>query len=248
MRQETFETAGPLALRIESPSGDVSVETVDGLTTEVELEGPDELVEGARVELRQKGEGHQLIVQTHPSNGLRALRSRSKGVDVKIRAPHGASIEASTASGDVTGRGRFGKVEVNSASGDVAFDEVAESAEANTASGDLEIGSLGGGGKLSSASGDVAVREVAGPLKVQTASGDQEIGSVSQGELSLQTASGDIQVGVKPGSKLWIDARSISGETSSDFELGDSAPEGEVPLVEIRANAVSGDIRVRRAV
>jgi DUF4097 and DUF4098 domain-containing protein YvlB len=97
------------------------------------------------------------------------------------------------------------------------------------------------------ASGDVAIDEAQGSLKVQTASGDVEVGSVSEGEITLQTASGDIDVAVKKGSKLWIDARSMSGETSSELEVGDAPPDGEGPLVEVRATAMSGDIQVKRA-
>ena len=68
-----------------------------------------------------------------------------------------------------------------------------------------------------------------------------------EGEVTLQTASGDIQVGIKQGSKLWIDARSMSGDTSSELELGDAPTDGEGPLVEVRATAMSGDITVKRA-
>jgi ATP-dependent Clp protease ATP-binding subunit ClpX len=98
-----------------------------------------------------------------------------------------------------------------------------------------------------SASGDVEISAAEGSLKVQTASGDQEIGSVASGEVTLQTASGDISVGVKPGSKLWIDAKSMSGETISELEIGDAPTDGEGPMVEVRATAMSGDIRVKRA-
>lgn len=247
MRSETFETPGPLQLKIEIPAGDVKLETAEGMTTEVELAGPDDVLEEARIELRSRGDGHELIVETHPRSGFRIFRLSTKGVRVRIRAPHGASVELSSASADVAGRGRFGKVDVDSASGDVAFDEVDGDAQAHTASGDLEIGRLGGSGRIYSASGDVAVGHAAGSLKVQTASGDQQIGSVAAGEVTLQSVSGDIDVAVKSGSKLWIDARSVSGQTSSEFDLGESAPEGDGPLVEVRANAVSGDIRVRRA-
>ena len=38
----------------------------------------------------------------------------------------------------------------------------------------------------------------------------------------------------------------MSGDTSSDFDLGDAPPDGEGPLVEIRATAMSGDITVSR--
>ena len=68
-----------------------------------------------------------------------------------------------------------------------------------------------------------------------------------EGEVTLQTASGDIEVGIKQGSKLWIDARSMSGETSSELELGDAPSDGDGPLVEVRATAMSGDIKVKRA-
>jgi DUF4097 and DUF4098 domain-containing protein YvlB len=247
MRHESFDTPGPLRMKVESPSGSIELDTVDGATTEVDLDGPGDEVEEARVELHERGDGHELVVQTHPRGGFRRFRLNSKGIDVRIRAPHGASVEISSASADIKGRGRYGKVEVNSASGDMTFEEIQGDAQANTASGDVEIGRLGGMGKVRSASGDVEIGAAGGSLKVQTTSGDQEISSVASGEVTLQTASGDISIGVKPGSKLWIDARSMSGETSSELEVGDSAPSGEGPLVEVRATAMSGDIRVRRA-
>jgi hypothetical protein len=245
MRRETFETPGPLRIRVEIPMGDVELATVDGTTTEVELDGRDELVEEAHVDLRPKGEGHELVVQTHPRSGFRIFRRAE--VDVRITAPHGADVEVSAASADVHGRGRFGAVEVESASGDVSFEHVAGDAKTQTASGDIEIERLGGAGKLQSASGDISVGEAAGSLKVSTASGDQEIRSVEAGEVALQTASGDIEVGIKRGTKVFIDARSMSGDTSSDLDVGDALPDGDGPVVEVKATAMSGDIRIRRS-
>ncbi|MBA2568079.1 MAG: DUF4097 family beta strand repeat protein [Actinobacteria bacterium] len=247
MRHESFDTPGPLKVKVDIPSGGVELETVEGSRTEVELTGSEDLIQEARVELRPHGDGHELIVETHPRVGFRLFRSSSRGVGVKVLAPHGASVQISSASADVQGRGRFGKVEVDSASGDVTFEEIEGDAHANTASGKVEIGRLGGIGKFQSASGDVEVVEAGSSLKVQTASGDQEIGSVASGEVTLQSASGDIKIGVKRGSKLWIDARSMSGETSSELEVGEEAPEGEGSLVEVRATAMSGDVRVVRA-
>ena len=124
MRHETFETPGPLRIRVESASGSIELETVDGAMTEVELKGCLDDVKEARVELRERGDGHELVVETHPRGGFRLFRLNSKGIDVRIRAPHGASVEISSASADVEGRGRYGKVDVNSASGDVTFEEI----------------------------------------------------------------------------------------------------------------------------
>ena len=121
-----------------------------------------------------------------------------------------------------------------------------EAAHGNTASGDLEVGRLQGEGKVRAAWRHLD-RRGRRSLKVQTASGDVEIESVREGDVVLQTASGDIEVGIKQGSKLWIDAKSMSGETSSELEIGDALADGEGPLVEVRATAMSGDIRVKRA-
>lgn len=247
MRTERFQTPGPLRLRVDAPSGEVELETVSGTETVVQLEGSEDAVEAARVELRPRGDGHELVVETHPRSGFPTLRLSSNDVSVRVESPVGADVEVSTASGDVEGRGRFGKVEIDTASGDVSFEEISGDAQARTASGDVEIGRLSGTGKVQSASGDVEIGEAAASLKVQTASGDQEIGSVASGKVSLQSASGDISVGIKRGSQVWIDARSMSGSTTSELEVGDSPPSGDGPTVEVRATAMSGDITVRRA-
>jgi hypothetical protein len=39
----------------------------------------------------------------------------------------------------------------------------------------------------------------------------------------------------------------MSGDTSSELDVRDAPPEGDGPLVEVRATAMSGDIRVKRA-
>ena len=174
-------------------------------------------------------DGHEVIVVIED----RGLFKRFRGdVRVRVSAPAGADVELSTASADVDGRGEFGGLQANTASGDVAFEHVGRDAQVNsasgdvnikrvqgaltvnTASGDLEIGYVGGNAKVRSASGDVSIDEAEASLKIQTASGDLAARSVREGDVVLQTASGDIEVGVKHGSKLWIDARSMSGDTS----------------------------------
>jgi hypothetical protein len=39
----------------------------------------------------------------------------------------------------------------------------------------------------------------------------------------------------------------MSGDTSSELELGDAPSEGDGPLVELKAKTMSGDIEIRRA-
>ena len=262
MRRETFETPGPLTLDIRVPSGDIDLETVEGTGTVVEVSASPELEEEARIELRPKRDGHEVSVIIEKRSGL--FRAFREEVRVRVTSPPGADVEVSTASADVDARGDFGGAQINTASGDVEFEHVGGEAQVNsasgdvklvrvdgpltvnTASGDLEVGRLQGDGKVRAASGDISIDEADASLTVQTASGDVEIESVREGDVVLQTASGDIEVGIKQGSKLWIDAKSMSGETTSELEIGDAPIDGEGPMVEVRATAMSGDIRVKR--
>ena len=263
MRRETFDTPGPLELNVRVPSGDVDLETIEGSETIVEISASPEIEEEARIELHPKRDGHELTVVIEKRSGF--FRSFREDVRVRISSPPGADVDLSTASADVEAVGDFGAAKVNTASGDIRFEHVGGDASVNsasgdvnldrvdgtltvnTASGDVEVRRIQGNGKVRAASGDISIEEADSALKVQTASGEIEVDSVREGEVTLQTASGDIEVGIKQGSKLWIDARSMSGDTSSELELGDTPSDGDGPLVEVRATAMSGDIKVKRA-
>ena len=66
-------------------------------------------------------------------------------------------------------------------------------------------------------------------------------------DVELASASGDIRVGIKQGSRLWVDARSMSGDVTSELEVGDEEPGEDGPLVELKVTAMSGDVQVVRA-
>jgi DUF4097 and DUF4098 domain-containing protein YvlB len=136
---------------------------------------------------------------------------------------------------------------VKSASGDVDLERIGGEASVATASGDLRIGRVVGEATVRSASGDVVVDEADSSVTVQTASGDQRLGSVSAGRVIMQSASGDQTVGIRRGSRVHLDVRTMSGETTSELEVEDAPAVGDGPLVELRATAMSGDIRILRA-
>jgi DUF4097 and DUF4098 domain-containing protein YvlB len=236
MRVETFPASGPLRLELSIPAGEIEVEAAPVTEAVVELEtvsGNEAAVEDAQVELR----GDELTVKVK--------RSQAE-VRLRVQAPEGSALRAKTASGDLRSRGRLGAAEVKSASGDVAL-ELVESLDAKVASGDVEVGRVDGEAQVDNASGDVELGEAGGSVKVRTASGDQQVRSVAEGRVDLTSASGDILVGIKQGSRVYIDARSMSGEVSSELELGDDAAGDDGPLVELQVTAMSGDVEVVRA-
>ena len=284
MRTETFATPGEVRLDIRLGSGEIRLDTGDLQETTVRLEplrdndATREAIEQARVELRPRGDGHEVIVD------VRGRSRFGRGADVRIEVgcPDGTEVEVRSGSADVEGHGHFGDVEVETGSGDVRFGDVGNAeisaasgdvqvasiggeARVNTASGDIQLGSIAAEGKVNSASGDiqiregkaslnvnsasgdVQIREAWSSLSVNTASGDQNIAALTQGSVGLKSASGDLKVGIREGSTLWVDARSRSGEVTSELPVSDLPPEGDAPHVELRANTMSGDITLVRA-
>lgn len=260
MRTETFQTPGPVSLSLRIPAGEIELETGAVSETKIELEasGRDEESD-VRIELRERAGGYEVVVEA-PRRFLGTQEYR-----LAISAPDGASVDVTTGIADIEARGTFGDFEVKAAtsdvtvqniggelkaktaSGDLIVQSVSGPATVQTASGDVILKSLGGEGTIRSASGDVIVKEAALGLRIQTASGDQKVGSVVRGEVALQSASGDIEVGIARGSSVYVDAHSASGDMHSELELADDLPEGEGPLVELRAATMSGDVRVVRA-
>lgn len=272
MRSERFATPGRLTVEVRLPSGRVELESTDGEETVVELRplrdnsGSREAVEQAIVECRDEAGGRRVTVDVGRKTVFGLTFEINREVGVRVLAPHGFAAEVAVAAADVDARGRLGSAKVKTASGDVALERVDGDAEVKTASGDvaaLRVGGraelqsasgdlallrVGGAAQVRSASGDVLVRDAAADVTVNTASGDQRVEAVESGRVELKSASGDLWVGVRQGSRVWVDARSLSGDTSSELDL-DAAPEGadEGPLVEISATSMSGDIRIARA-
>ncbi len=269
MRRETYETPGRVKLDLRAPAGRIDVETVPGTKTEVELEvlggGGADLLDDARIELRETGDGHEVVV--HVGNrGFGRFWQRAD-VRLSVRAPADAHLKVSGASADIRARGRLGSLEAEAASGDIEVDDVAGDATARTASGDVtirsaggsvsvnsasgnaQLGKIGGAVTVKTASGDARIEEAATDVEIATASGDLRLDAVTSGKVDLKSASGDMRIGIREGSSLWVDARAMSGDLSSEVELGDAPADGpgDGPHVELHAVSMSGDISVVRA-
>jgi DUF4097 and DUF4098 domain-containing protein YvlB len=280
MRSETFSTPGPVRLDLELPAGEIELETAETDETHVELEsvsgkaGVEEMIAGARIELTRRGDVYQVSVEVRTRHGV--WISFSSGPDIRlgtpdlrlrISCPKGAELDVRTKSADLRARGEYGKVDIKTASGDINIDQVADTyvksasgdvhvelveglLDVKTVSGDLHVGSVARNANLQLVSGDVYIGDCGGSVSTNTVSGDQRYEAVVNGRVELRAVSGDIAVGIRRGSRVFIDANTVSGSTSSEFELADApqaAPDPDAPLVEVFAKTVSGDVRLERA-
>jgi Putative adhesin len=270
-----FDTPGPVHLDLELPIGRVDVETMDGTTTHVDLEGTSDvqdLIQTAVVESRPRGGGHEVRVEVRRRSGFFLSFGHTPDLRLRVTAPPDAEIVIRTKSADVRARGRYGSAEVKTASGDINLDAVTGDVRVKTASGDLALWEAGGTAHVQTASGDVAFQQTRGDVTVQavsgdvwikdasssahvtTVSGDQRLDAVVEGAIEAHAVSGDIMIGVRRGSRVYVDANTISGSTHSELSLTDAPAEdggegtdGDGPMVEVRAKTVSGDISIVRA-
>lgn len=267
----SFETPGPVELRVEVPAGAVRVATWSEPRVEVEVTAVrgDERSHRAAAETQvsatvRRGR-HEVIVKAARREGFLGLTvGRGVELDVSIRCPERAGLDLAAGSTDLEAHGRLGDVAVRSASGDVTLDDtgslsftsasgdlaagvVAGALRARSASGDISVGSVGSTADVTSASGDVRLGATAGAATVKTVSGDVELRAAGA-NVQAVSVSGDVEVAVASDLVLRIDAQSVSGDLSSELELDDRAPAGDgETLVEIRARTVSGDVRLGRS-
>jgi ferric-dicitrate binding protein FerR (iron transport regulator) len=261
------------SIEIETSNSDETHVELEALSDREQVR---EMVEDARIEATRRGDGHEVSVDVRTRHGV--WLSFSKGPDIRIGSPElrlriscpqGAELDVRTKSADLRARGDYGAVEFKTASGDMVLDHAAGDVHIKSASGDAHIDTVDGSLAVGSASGDLHVGSVAGETNVQlvsgdvhirvahdsinanTVSGDQRYSAVLKGRLDLRAISGDVIVAIARGARVFIDANTVSGSTSSEFELSDvpqEAPASEdSPLVEVYAKTVSGDVRIERA-
>jgi hypothetical protein len=276
MQSQTYETPGPLRLHLAIPSGAIEIETAPGTeTTRVELEpltdSARQMMQNARVELREGANGHEVIVDVAATRaGYFISFGRGPDFSLRITCPPGAALDIETKSADVHARGVYGEAVVKTASGDVEIGEVEGDVRIKTASGDVSLDDVHGSTGVQTASGDLAaqrtrgdvtghlvsgdvwIRDALRSVAVNTVSGDVRLDAVAEGAIDVTAISGDILVGVRRGARVYMDCNTISGSTSSELELSDTPARAEpgaegAPQLDLRAKTVSGDIVVTRA-
>jgi DUF4097 and DUF4098 domain-containing protein YvlB len=216
----------PLRVRIESRSGSVRVEAVEG--------GGLEASGGA--------------IKSDP-DGTVVVRGGSKKLDVRV--PAGSDVSIGTISGSVDLKGSVGSARVTSKSGSIDIED-ARSVDARTASGTVRVTSCreecrvvvvsgsvlighAGTASLSCVSGTIRAAEV-DAAEVKTVSGTTELGATATGRVQVRSVSGTVRIKVPSDRSPATRLRSISGRIQCDCEQG---RDGEVDI-----KTVSGTIQV----
>ncbi len=202
--------------------------------------------------------GATVLVKTNKGGWL-----RNDDAHISIYAPETTEVLISTASANVKTTTPLARLEINTASGDVSFDTVAdlevrtasgdirgekvsESANIVGASGDVRISSCLGKASLSSASGDIDIDLCQGPMKTATASGDVSVTNCRSPEVSCKSMSGSVTLGVPPRTRVSLDANTLSGQVNlPEPSQSEETPEAKMS---IKVRLVSGDLNLFRAI
>jgi hypothetical protein len=228
MRSERFDTPGYVELVVDNQCGAVEVTAIESTTTEIEVssdhDGSD-FVRSTRIEGRAARGGMHILVHV-PHRKHRFLSSED--VRVSVRLPLAADLVVRAVTADVDAAGVFGKVDIDTASGDVDVDEGGE-VRLKSASGNLSVGAAQAL-HARSASGDLLVGRLVDRSSMQTTSGNLRVGGAAT-EVRMETVSGSLAVDV---AERGLSARSVSGDVRVSCVAN-----GEVVV-----QTVSGDVEV----
>ena len=258
---ETFSTPDGAELDLRVDAGEVEIDARETSETRVTVLPANAAARDHVDKVRVDFDGHAVRVEAREP---RLALGRRPAFRIEIVCPEGSRLRARVASADVTARGRLGAVDVKSASGDVTLDAADGDVRVESASGDARVERVRGTFEFRTASGDLDVRHAEGPVTAHVVSGDVKIGDavarvtansvsgdltlarVAGGPVQVDSVSGDVEIRVARGAAVWLDVRSLSGDTVSEL-AGDAGPADGEAVLEIRGKTVSGDVRIARA-
>jgi DUF4097 and DUF4098 domain-containing protein YvlB len=219
-------------------------------TVDVDITAP----EGCDVSISTQGPERSLITLSRGGGGDIRLLGTVGDVDVALPSADlsaqtiGGSLSFKSASGNLDIDAVHGDVRVRSASGDVSIDEAGGEVSIALVSGDVTIATARKGVDVTSVSGDLSITDAYDGANAKSTSGDTTIRRAWKGTIRAATVSGDVQVGIPSGRGVSVDARSMSGDLTSEIDLSSNRSEGEGgEVVKVTAHSVSGDVEIVRA-
>jgi len=241
-------------LTIENPLGDVKIEGYDGQAIQIETrkQAPDEeALDRLRVSLIPNPDGTVRILTT--ADGGKEVRPLSRGavrIDLVIRAPRDARIDAAssagslevvnmdaggdldTASGSISVRNVAGTVSTHSMSGATSLTQVFGSVDAQTLTSDLDLDTINGERLVATAShGKIAGRRVRSrDVELSTVDGKivVEAESSLRGRMVIASLRGDVDVKLRRHGVVVVRARGAKLNLGTTLASAKAAKDGWV--------------------
>jgi hypothetical protein len=205
-------------ITIDNPLGDVRVEGYDGTTIRIETlkHAPDEdTLDRLRVSLiPPDAEGNVRITTTaDTSREAKPVRRNAVRIDLVIRAPHNARVDATVGAGKIEIEGMEAGGELDSAAGPISVHHV---------SGDFYTHSVSGATTLAEVFGSVDAQSLASDVQLDSISGNRLVASVDHGkiagrrvrsrEIELTSTDGSISLEAEPSLHGLIRIASLRGD------------------------------------
>ncbi|MEE8200173.1 MAG: DUF4097 family beta strand repeat-containing protein [Candidatus Acidoferrales bacterium] len=256
--ERTLTVTGPVKLKVQTGSGDISVRAGEPgqviVRGQIRARGTDaeEKIEQLKANPPIEQDGNTIRVGPIQDRDLR----RNVSISYELIVPVDTRLEADTGSGDLTIAGIRGPVSADTGSGNIQLSNLGGNVTADTGSGSIRASGVAGAFSGNTGSGNVRLEQTApGPVNVDTGSGSVELSGVRgpvkvstgsgnitvQGEpawnWSLSTGSGDIRLRLPPEAGFQLQARTSSGSIHSDHPL---MVQGTVKRNELRGTVRGG--------
>jgi hypothetical protein len=206
-------------LTIDNPLGDVRVEGYDGPSIRIETHKhapDDDTLDRLRVSLiPPDADGNVRITTTADPGGPEAkpVRRGNVRIDIVIRAPRDARIDATVGSGHLDIEGMEAGGDLDTASGPITVHHV---------SGNLYTHSVSGDTSLSEVFGSIDAQSLASSVQLDTITGNKLVASVDRGkidgrrvrsrEVELTTTDGPIMLEAEPSLRGVIRVATLHGD------------------------------------
>jgi hypothetical protein len=238
-------------LSVDNPLGDVRIEGHDGSSIMIETHKrapDDESLDRLRVSLVPNTDGSVRIVTAADKGEGGKVTRRAVAIDLVIRAPRNARIDAvvgtgtleilnmdgggelESASGQITVKNVQGELFANSVSGHLSLTQVFGSLDASTVSSDLDLDSIQGQKLVASADqGRIAGRRVrAREIELTTTRGNimLEAEASLHGHVVVSSLRGDVDVKLRRQGAMLLRGRAKKLELGSYAASMSSIPNG----------------------
>ncbi|MCW2668841.1 MAG: hypothetical protein JWO27_738 [Frankiales bacterium] len=258
----SFETHGPLDVRVRFHGGTVEVDatgTGPTVATVEALDPHDERSAEAARSARIDCVGSRLTVDVPGKGKWRG------GVQVRIRLSLPPLSKLTSESGEVRlhSTGELADLVVRTGSGDVHVAEVRDGVDVKAGDANVVVGgspqrvsfTTGNGQLTADWVGDVMFKtghgkatlgRTTGSVMVKGGNVALDLGAASSGNVYFQTGAGNARIGVVEGTSVQLDLKSALGDVRCDLPMEEGAPAGGSDL-KVRLVTGLGDLVVRRA-